>query len=146
MDRRLPLAALLAFCLTLLTGCGYEEKITRTETPGAELLSPDPERYGGIRLLWIREYHRPTGFRKFPDGGKPKELALYAIVYQTGGDEEREVGRINLKPVQPSDFGNFNDFEHRWQAPDRLWIRIEYGYYGALNKVHEGELQLPPLR
>lgn len=131
----------------LLQGCGYEKRVTRSETPGGSLTSPDPARYGTLRLVWVREYRKPVGISTFPDGGKPLELAFYVVVYQSGGGpEEREIGRIELKPVRRGDFGNLNRFDSEWPAPDRLSYRTEYGYYGNLRRVLEGELEIPSLK
>lgn len=126
-------------------GCVYEKEVTRQEYPGARLISPEPDRYGGLRLLWVREYRRAWGIFKFPDGGKPFELALYATVTQFDGSTDREIGRIELKPVRKGDFGNLNDAAYNWLDSDRLSFRVEYGYFGNLERAVEGQLKIPPL-
>lgn len=130
----------------LLTGCVYEKEVTRRETAGARLTSPEPDRYGGLQLVWVREYRAPRGIFRFPDGGKPLEVAMYATINQTGGSIEREIGRIELKPVRKGDFGNLNDATFDWLDPDRLSYWVKYGYFGNLERVVEGELKIPPLR
>lgn len=142
IKRALSLLLLLGL---LLGGCGYEREVTRVEKPGAVIESPDPARYGTLRLVWVREYRKPKGLSAFPDGGKALETALYAIVNQTGGGTEREIGRIVLEPVRKNDFGNLNDMTWEWKAPDRLAYRVKHGYAGTKERVTEGDLQVPPL-
>lgn len=137
----------------LLAGCGYAQEITVTVTPGVKQPSPDPARYGSIQVVWVRESQKPTGLRTFPDGGTAREIALYGVVYQyppeppgEEGEEaaRQEIGRIELEPVRPWDYGNLGRGSYEWLAPDRLSYRKEYGYPPDM-KVAEGELQIPPL-
>lgn len=107
--------------------------------------SPNKGRYGELRFTWTREYRKPTGLSRFPDGGRPFELAMYATVLQVGPGLEREVGRIELAPVRRGDFGNLNDFAFEWLNPHRLSYRIDYGYYGELSMTVDGEVDLAPL-
>lgn len=137
---------LLAVALLLVSGCGYERHVTRREQRGVHEPSPDPERYGSIRMIWVKEIRRPTGWRTFPDGGKPLELAYYAIVYQSGeGLQEREIARIHLSPVRWKDYGDLIGGQREWRAPDRLWYQVRYGYYQR-EQTAEGEILLPPLK
>lgn len=136
---------LLVVCCLLVSGCGYAKEITRREQPGIAEPSPESERFGSIRLHWVQEYREPTGWRTFPDGGTPLDLAYYAILYQSGpGVEEREIGRIELKPVRPNDFGDLINRRKEWRAPDRYWTEVLYGYDGD-NRTIEVEITLPPL-
>ncbi|HEY3364894.1 MAG TPA: hypothetical protein VGK74_07580 [Symbiobacteriaceae bacterium] len=128
-----------------LFGCGYEDEVTRVETPGGIVTTPDPGRYGQLRLVWVREFHKPRGFGQFPDGGKARETAFYAVVYQSDGRGDKEVGQISLSPVRKGDFGNLNAFKSEWQGSGQLHYRVEYGYSGSLAKVKEGDLTIPPL-
>lgn len=130
----------------LICACTYEAAVTRVKVPGGMVTHPDPSRYGALKLVWVREFHKPTGLASFPDGGKARETAFYAVVYQMDRDREREVGRIHLSPVRRHDFGNLNSFKSEWLGSDRLRYRVEYGYRGALAKVAEGELSIPPLQ
>ncbi len=142
---RLKGSALCLLLILLFAGCVYESEVTRRESSGARLNSPDSDRYGVLQFVWVREYRAPWGVFKFPDGGKPLELALYATVMQVGKGVKREVGRIELEPVRRGDFGNLNDAEYRWLQPDRLGVRVEYGYTGMLERVTASELVIPPL-
>ena len=129
-----------------VSGCTYEQAVSVQQTPGARLESTDKDRYGEIRLVWSREYRKPTGISQFPDGGRPFEVAMYATILQVGAGVERDVGRIDLPPVRRGDFGNLNDFAFKWLSPNRLWYRVDYGYYGDLSRTVEGEVDLAPLR
>lgn len=146
LDRKGCLLAALFFALAApLTGCLYESEVTRQEYPGGRLNSPDPDRYGALRLVWVREYRAPWWLFKFPDGGKPFEVAMYANVYQSDGEAERVVGRIELQPVRRGDFGNPYDATFTWPAPHRLSYRVTHGYRGHRERTDEGELEVPPL-
>lgn len=139
---RLFLAAVMTL---LVTGCLYEQAITRREVPGAPLTSPLPERYGLLQLTLVQEYRKPSGFARFPDGGRAFYEAQYYIVYQLHGDERQEIARLPFAPVRRGDFGNLGPGRFEWVAPDRLSYRVEYGYTGSLRKVIEGEVTVPPL-
>lgn len=131
-----------------LAGCGYDPEVTRVRQPGGIQESPDPARYGAVRLVWVREFHKPRGLLAFPDGGRAKETAAYVVVYQRAGDgTEWEIGRIHLQPVRRADFGNLEDAEFAWRAPDRLHYVIVHGYRfgGGPTRTAEGELVVPPL-
>lgn len=52
-------------------------------------MHPDPSHYGTLKLIWVREFHKPTGLARFPDGGKAGETAFFAIVYQRDKEKER---------------------------------------------------------
>lgn len=139
--------------LLLLAGCGYSKGIAVEQTVGVKRPSSDPTRYGSVQVVWVREYQTPTGLLTFPDGGKARDVAVYGIVYQyppepeageDGQAQRREIGRIELEPVRPGDYGNLGSGTYEWVAPDRLSYRKEYGYPSEM-KVAEGELQIPPL-
>lgn len=81
--------AILVGLGTLTCGCTYEAAVTRVYTPGGILMHPDPSHYGTLKLIWVREFHKPTGLARFPDGGKARETAFFAIVYQRDKEKER---------------------------------------------------------
>jgi hypothetical protein len=139
---QLFLAGLMAL---LVSGCLYEQAITRREVPGAPLASPRPERYGTLQFTLVQEYRKPSGFWRFPDGGRAFYEAQYYVVEQLHGDQRREIARLPFTPVRRGDFGNLGPGRFEWAAPDRLTYRVEYGYTGSLRKLLEGEVTVPPL-
>jgi hypothetical protein len=136
-------AGLLALLL-ILTACGYGP-VVKKETPGPELKSPDPGQYGTLKITWVRESRSPRGLSRFPDGGKPRDVAWYAIVHQVGLSGQREVKRIDLQPVRSGDYGDLIDFHTEWPAANRMIYRIRNGYLAPSVKTTEGEVQLQPL-
>lgn len=123
------------------------------ESPGVLWPSPDEARYGSVQVVWVREYRKPAGLLTFPDGGKPREIALYGIVYQypagarldeASAEQRREIARIELRPVRRWDYGNMHGGSYDWVGPDRFRYRIAYGYR-TNEKVAEGEIQVPSL-
>jgi hypothetical protein len=137
-------AGLLALVL-LLAGCGYGPVETK-ETPGPELKSPDTARYGSLQITWVRESRPPRGLFRFPDGGKPRDVAFYALVRQVGPTGVREVRRIDLQPVRSADYGNLIDFHGEWPAAHRMVYRIRNGYLTPNVMTTEGEVLLQPLQ
>lgn len=134
----------LVALMLVLTACGYSP-VVKKETPGPVLKSPDPGQYGTLQITWVRESRNPRGLSRFPDGGKPIDVAWYAIVRQVGPSAEREVQRIDLQPVRSGDYGDLVEFHAEWPAPNRMTYRIRNGYLEPKVKTTEGEVKLQPL-
>jgi hypothetical protein len=136
--------ALAAIPLLILAACGYGPVVTR-QTPGPEIKCADA-RYGTLRFTLIRQLRKPKGINTFPDGGKSRDLAWYASVRQIGSGFEREIARIDLKPIRAHDYGDLIEIRTDWVAPDRLAYRIRNGYLPPRVETTEGELRLQPVR
>lgn len=143
MRRWRRIAGLLVLLFTL-TACGYGP-VVKQETAGGELKSPDPARYGTLRITWVREVRNPRGLSRFPDGGRVRDVAWYAILTQVWAGGQREVARINLKPVRSGEYGDLIEFHSEWPAANRMTYRIRNGFLAPSVVTTEGEVQLQPL-
>lgn len=145
---KLAFPSLLILAAVLLGGC-YEAEVMRSMPPHPSWLdTPDTARYGQLALYRVREYRKPRAIFRFPDGGKPFELAHYYEVRQVQRDGSQQViGRLELQPVRRGDFGNLlTGGGHEWLADNHLrwWVRHGYEVSGEV-RVDTSDVIVPPL-
>lgn len=130
--------ALAGLCL-LLGGCFYEAKVTTVRYDLGEARCFQGEYAGTLRYTLVKEQRKPWGPGKFPDGGRPYDLAAYILVDHQG----RDAGRIDLPLYRRGDFGNLEHRQFDCVEPNVIRYRVENGYLEK-RKITEGELALQP--
>lgn len=141
---RILLAALL---LVPLAGC-HEREVTRSVHPHPFWLdTPDPAIYGRLAVYTVKEYRKPRGLFRFPDGGVAFELAHYREVRQILPDgRERVIGQLHQQPVRRGDFGNtLPGGGHAWIGENRLRWWMRHGYEPDEVRTDTAEIVIPPL-